>query len=177
MPYRRLFIWVEGDDDVRFFDRVVKPLFNRRFEWVEVRPYAQMKADKLEGFLRSIKAMGAEFLVVADINRAPCISERKTQLAHRLHEAYQERIAVVVREIEGWYLAGLDDESADSLGVSKLASTDDITKERFLELMPRRFSSRIDFMSEVLKCFSIEVAREKNKSFRHFADKHQLICG
>ena len=51
-----------------------------------------------------------------------------------------------------------------------LASTDELTKEDFNRLIPRRFDSRIDFMFEILKSFSIETAARRNNSFDFFVE-------
>ena len=62
MGYKRLFIWVEGEDDVRFFNKIIKPLLEKKYSLVEVRSYARMAIKKMNGFLRSIKAMNAEYI-------------------------------------------------------------------------------------------------------------------
>ena len=75
---------------------------------------------------------------------------------------------VVVPEIESWYLAGLDAECNARLGIGEPATTDQITKERFEQLQPGRFDSKLDFVLEILDCFSVEAARGKNRIVRLF---------
>jgi len=41
-------------------------------------------------------------------------------------------------------------------------------------LIPKKFTSRIDFMSEILKKFSIEIAKQKNNSFQYFVEKYMI---
>ena len=41
MPYRQLYVWVEGGDDELFFNRVVRPLLASRYNLIEVVPFAQ----------------------------------------------------------------------------------------------------------------------------------------
>lgn len=55
MWYKRLFILVEGEDDERFFNEVIKPAFEKKYNLVEVRRHASLKKEKLDNFLRSIK--------------------------------------------------------------------------------------------------------------------------
>jgi hypothetical protein len=69
---------------------------------------------------------------------------------------------VVIKEIESWYYAGLSIESVQNLNVPSLPFTDDLTKEDFNRLIPKKYDSRIDFMFEILKYFSIDAARKKN---------------
>ena len=79
---------------------------------------------------------------------------------------------VVKKEIESWYLAGLDSAACKQLKLPLSRNTDKITKEKFENLMKKKFDSRRDFMVEVLKYFSIKEAKGKNASFKYFADKH-----
>ncbi|OGW18585.1 MAG: hypothetical protein A3G93_11920 [Nitrospinae bacterium RIFCSPLOWO2_12_FULL_45_22] len=44
----------------------------------------------------------------------------------------------------------------------------------FNRLIPNKFDSRIDFMLEILKYFSMGIAKQKNKSFSYFLERH--IC-
>ncbi len=78
----------------------------------------------------------------------------------------------MIPEIEGWLLAGLDEKATKKLKVSYFDNTQNITKEKFDQLIPKRFDSRIDFILEILKHFSIDVAKEKNKSFAYFVNKY-----
>ncbi|MDI6767583.1 MAG: hypothetical protein QME52_12240, partial [Bacteroidota bacterium] len=50
--------------------------------------------------------------------------------------------------------------------------TDDTTKEQFNRLIPEKYDSRIDFMSEILNNFSFKTAKRKNRSFKYFIEKY-----
>ena len=173
MSYRRLFIWVEGPDDVRFFNEIIKPIFDKKYDWVEVRVYAKERSDYVIKFLKSIEAIKADYIFVTDINSAPCISERKQKLHKFFKHIDKDRILVIVQEIESWYLAGLDEASSRRLGLPTFKTTNNISKEQFNRLIPEKFDSRIDFMLEILKHFSLEIAKQKNASLRYFIEKHQ----
>ena len=83
-----------------------------------------------------------------------------------------DNIFVVIKEIESWYLAGLDKETLKKLGISYSEKrTDLLTKERFDQLMSNKYVSRIDFMQEILENFQVETAKQKNKSFNYFFKK------
>jgi len=45
--YRRLFIWVEGTDDKRFFDTSVVPRLNDRYDRIDVQLYAGMTNEDI----------------------------------------------------------------------------------------------------------------------------------
>ena len=176
MEYERLFIWVEGEDDIRFFNRIIKPAFEGKYNLVEVRAYAALKREKVGNYLRSIKAMDAAYIFVTDMNQAPCITARKQETEDKFRNVGKDRVIVVIKEIESWYLAGLDEVSSKKCGISPHNSTDTITKEQFNNLIPKKFGAlRTDFCQEILKYFQVEIAKQKNKSFRYFVGKHD--CG
>ncbi len=171
--YRRLYVWVEGTDDERFFERTVRATFEQRYDQVSVVRYAKRKRTKIRGYLNSIKAMGAHCVFLADINAEPCVTAKKERLRQR-YGVESDSVIVVIKEIEGWYMAGLDDESSAELGLPVLKNTDTLTKEDFNSLMPERFDSRIDFMVEILKHFCTGMGKRKNGSFRYFAERYGL---
>jgi len=172
MGYRRLFIWVEGEYDARFFEKIIEPKLRNKYDFVETRRYAALKKEKHDNFLKSIKAMGADYIYVIDINNSPSVTAKKQETQDKLRNIDEERIIVVIKEIESWYLAGLGDAEAEKFKIRTFSETDTITKEQFNRLIPRKFDSQIDFMLEILKIFSIEIAKQKNKSFRYFIEKY-----
>lgn len=167
-----MYVFVEGPDDRRFFDTIIKPLLETKYTSVLVPTYRCLKIARVNAFLESIKAGNACYIFVADFDSAPCVTARKQEIRNQYASAEDDSIVVVIEEIESWYLAGLDDTGARELGVTSLPNTDDVTKEQFNDLKPGKFDSRIDFMLEILKRFSVEVANQKNESFAYFYKKH-----
>jgi hypothetical protein len=171
---KRLFILVEGEDDVRFFGRIVKPLFVHRYDSVEIIPYACIKREKVNKFLKSVAEMGNDYIFAADIDTERSVRDKKQILYYRFSDIDGRSIVIVIAEIESWYYAGIPPESVAAFGVPDLDSTESLTKEDFNRIMPRRFDSRIDFMFEILKTFSLEIAVKKNRSFRFFTDRYDI---
>ena len=171
---KRLFILVEGEDDVRFFGRIIKPLFITLYDSVEIIPYASIKRSKVDNFLKSIRLMNNDYIFVADIDAEQSVRDKKQVISSHFSQIDGRSIIVVIKEIESWYYAGLSPQSASILNVPDLPSTDELTKEDFNQLIPRKYDSRIDFMFEILKYFSIESAGKKNHSFRYFAERYYL---
>ncbi|HPL64819.1 MAG: hypothetical protein PHG91_01350 [Syntrophales bacterium] len=171
MESGRIFIWVEGISDARFFSAVLKPFFEKHYSQVEIRTYANLKREKFSRILQALRGIRAEYLVIADIDSEPCVTSKKNCLRQRISDANPEKIRVVVMEIESWYLAGLDEAGFAELGITPFERTDTVTKEDFLSIMPREYESRIDFMMEILKRFSVKSAVRKNNSFSYFFSK------
>jgi len=175
--YKSFFIFVEGQDDGGFFRRIIKPLFEEKYDYhVGIWEHAQKSPKVTRTFINNIKAMSSDYLVadyvyVTDFNDAPCITFRKQAKQRKLNNIDKGKIIVVIKEIEGWYLAGLDDVCSKKCKIPPYNLTDDITKEQFNSLIPKKFQpSRIAFLQEILKYFRIEVAKQKNESFRYFIE-------
>ena len=164
----RLFIFLEGADDVRFFNGILKDLIQEGYARVELISYAGMKHIRVNGFIRGIGAMGDDYLMVADIDNDRNVKTKKQRLKNWYPELETDKVIIVIKEIEGWYLAGLDDTAARSLGLRPLPKTDRVTKEKFNKMIPDHYGSRIDLMIEIIKRYSIQTAQEKNRSFRYF---------
>lgn len=174
MPFTRMFVWVEGTDDSRFFEAIVKPFFQNRYDYVKIVEYAQMPKTTMSNLLKSIKSSNDDYVFVADADQLPCATARKerTRATHACVDML--KTLVVVKEIEGWYMAGLDEAAYKRLKIGYTPTTDNLTKEEFLRLKPKKFDSRIDFMAEILKSFSVKSAIKRNNSFAYFAWKLQI---
>ena len=115
--------------------------------------------------------MNADYIFARDFNDAPCITAKKEKITSKFNQITEDKIIVVVKEIESWYLAGLDDKSLKKIGIRKrIRTTDNITKEKFNQLIPKNML-RTDFMQEILKYFDVEIAKERNGSFGYFLNK------
>ena len=171
MAYRRLWILIEGNDEQRFFE-TIKHIFKNKYDFVQTWQYAKEPPRRIKNFLKSIKAMNSDYFFLRDINNFPCVTARIESITNKYGTRIDtNNLIIVVKEIESWYLAGLDDESCDKLGLSAFLNTDDITKEQFDHIRPQKFDSSIDFMAEILKRFSLETGEQKNRSFAYFMRK------
>ncbi|RPH74695.1 hypothetical protein EHM76_03070, partial [bacterium] len=175
MVKRRLFIFVEGSDDVRFFETIIKPRLEPAYDSVELITFACTKSVKIDRFIRGINAMQQSYIIVTDIDLEKSVKNKKITILSRFSEADYRKIFVIIQEIESWYLAGIDDASAKMLGIHPPVSTDFVTKEHFIRWIPGHYPSKIAFMIEVLKHFSLSIAVEKNKSFRFFIEHYVIV--
>lgn len=170
--YKRVDVFLEGPDDTRFFDAILRPILESKYDYVQAWQYAGEKREKTKNYLRAVKAMKADCLFLRDINASPCVSAKKEVIRKTYPKVIEpSNVFIVVLEIESWYVAGLDNSNCKELGIRLSARTDQIGKEQFNRLIPKKFDSRIDFMIEVLKIFSLETAKRKNRSFNYFMSK------
>lgn len=171
MALKKLYIFVEGNDDALFFNKVFYRPFRQFYDDIEVLQYAQMKKAKVDLFILSMKTLNFDYFLTADIDDAETIGIKKRFIKHKFDLVDVDKIVIVISEIESWYLAGMPPNIALSLGLDVLDKTDEITKEDFNAYYIRTYRSRIDFMQEVLKHFDIDIARSRNKSFDFFYRK------
>ncbi|HEY6329928.1 MAG TPA: hypothetical protein VI756_11370, partial [Blastocatellia bacterium] len=124
----------------------------------------------ISGFLSRV---GYDQIIFGDIDSCLCPTQRKAILRDKKFGASPEvPVFVVELEIESWFLAGLDENGLRHLGLPPIANAHRLSKERFDNSIPKKFyGSRIDFMTEITKVFSVEAAKYNNRSFRYFADK------
>jgi len=171
--YKRMHVLVEGRDDREFVDAVMKPMLQKDYDHVQIWEYAGATISRRTNYIRSVLAMNADYLFLADINTSPCVTERKRHLIDSHNGMIDaDRTIIAIREIEGWYLAGVDGRVCRELGIPSLPHTNDVTKEQFRGMMPKRFdNSVVDFMAEILRRFQIEVAKGKSRSFCYLMDR------
>jgi hypothetical protein len=174
MKELRLFLFVEGNDDERFFSRVIIPLFEGRYASIKIISYASMKSEKVCRFVRSILDMGHDFILFADIDEEQNVKVKKALLKERFCTLTDDRIVVIIKEIESWYLAGLDDKAQKRIGIRSYRATNHITKEIFNRMIPTIYTSRIAFMAEILSLYSTSEAQIRNRSFSYFLTHYHL---
>jgi len=126
-----LYIFVEGDRDEDFFERIVKPRLVDRYNKIIIIKYAQKRIEYINSYIRSILSMNANYIFIADIDNSPCKTAKKEELKRRFPNLEQNKIIIVVKEIESWYLAGLDEKACKKLRIRCFDNTDSITKEDF----------------------------------------------
>lgn len=172
--YKQLWLLVEGNDDARFADAVLAPEFRRFYDHVEIRQYSQVPIRKRANLLRSIHAMGADYILFCDIDEHPCVTSKKESMKRGLPSPSllsDDRIAVVVKEIESWYLAGLNESDFQALRIRAVSRPDEVVKEEFDALRGGKIH-HINMMLEILKRYDISQARRRSPSFGYFARKH-----
>jgi hypothetical protein len=168
-----LYVRCEGDDDELFFDEVVQPRLSYANHEVKYFQYAEYPAEEVRNLIRSVNGMrsdgvDADYLFLRDYDQAPC----KTSRFDAIDRTYDELVArdrtfLVVQMIEGWYVAGLENQHSLPMLDDAPPQTDDLLKRDF-ETMMAEDADRPDVLQEILKVFDVDRARYKNNSFEYF---------
>ena len=169
--YRTLFLLVEGSDDARFCREVLIPIFRRTFDDVRTWEYSRKKPSKTVNFIRNIGYMNADYILFGDMDRRPCVTSTKEDLATQFPVMSWDRVVVIRRMIEAWYLAGISEASHRNLALDRVRDIEEITKDQFNDLVGGS-DEHSNSMIEILKYYDVEVARQRSPSFRYFWQKH-----
>lgn len=172
MKLKKLYIFVEGNDDELFFKKVIIPVLLEFYDDVEIIQFAQMKKTKIDLFILSINTLKFDYILLADLDYHKTVGNKMKYLMIRFSNLKKQKIIVVIQEIESWYIAGLKNNVSREFGIVPYKNTDKLVKEEFNTLYRHIFKSRIDFQLEILKNYSIETAKDKNHSFNYFYNKY-----
>jgi len=168
----RLNIFLEGSDDVRFFEKALVPVLRTRYGEVRLIPYASLRGVVVDRLIRGLERREEEYVIVADIDSEPSVRAKKGVILRRFGRAGPGAVVVVVMEIESWYVAGADDGFLRGCGLVPPGSTDRLTKEEFNALIPRRYISRVEFMLDLLESYSLERGADRNRSLEFFLNRY-----
>ncbi len=163
---KRLTIFVEGVDDQRFFQRLLKPLLEQKYS-VRFVKYAQLTKKRVVGHLRSADRTG-DYIFVRDLDWVPCYSGRFDSINRQYpFELNRRRFVGVKYEIESWYLAGVTTSWLKEVGASLIDSKNYATKEQFERVCPPGMTPT-EFMISLLDQFDLQLGCRNNESLRYF---------
>lgn len=168
---QELYVFYEGDDDERFFDRVLENELKKLYSSIIKIKYRSLKKKIVNNFIKSAKQLKSKYIFLADIDKYPCVTARKDSLMKNFPELETKNISIVIKMIESWYLAGLKDASLDKLHIEPYKKTSEFDKGSMKKLMPKNYSSIMHFKIDVLKYFSMKAAIDRNNSFCYFLRK------
>ena len=170
--FHRFFLIVEGPDDSALATTVIRPLIlgSCPVDYVDVVSWATYSKRERRELIRSIVAMGATYLVIADLDEG-CVTLRKQKLTRSMPYLDALRLVIVRREIEAWYLAGAPLSVTRRLVSHRTDSTDDIRKEQFEQLLDESGLDLELTKAEILLAFVVLSARQRNTSFEYLMQK------
>jgi hypothetical protein len=167
-----LHVFLEGDDDERFIKRIIYPLLINRHAIVKIIKYSREEIIKINKYVHTINQVESwDYVFLTDIDLVTCIANKKQYIGEKYSSLDPSKIIIVVKEIEGWYLAGINDKFRRSVKIKGFRETNGLTKESFRALIPRKYT-RLQFLLELLEYYSLPMAIEKNRSLLYFYNKY-----
>ncbi|MDR3290597.1 MAG: hypothetical protein LBT10_00455 [Methanobrevibacter sp.] len=166
-----LYIFVEGDDDRRFFNNIKEELakiININPKTIFIIPHVQKKDKIIDGYINKAKKSNNNYLFLSDrdTHHYPCITKKKDDLLSKYKSLEIDKIIVVEEAIESWYFSGLKNKSlfGNSKKLKYICS-----KKEFNDLIPTK-CERVDFLNEILKFFDSKLAISNNDSYNYLDD-------
>ena len=157
-----IYIFVEGDDDKNFFEKIILPIYP---DYLQIIEYSQRRAKDIQGYIHSINSMpDADYLFFGDEDGIG-IENKKNALLNKYSFLDRKKLFIVQYEIESWYYAGVCLTDCKALKLTKYQEeTNSLTKEQFYSKLPSRIN-RKEIMLQMLDCYSKELAEGRNRNF------------
>lgn len=185
MSEKKLFILVEDEYDSLFFKKIILESLEQLYSEIEFFEYARVPPEITENIIKSKVEMNFNYLFLTDLDFDSCYPEKKRFIISRIPILRNEKILVVIKEMESWMIAGIIkdilydlDSKKDivkSLGIHKRSfCSNDFTKEDFNKLVPRYSSKRL-FVMNLFDFYDIKIAMERNSSFKYFYEKYLSV--
>ncbi len=161
------YLFVEGYYDEVFVKTISKQLQIKCA--ITIVKYSSMPDAKVVDYLSSLISQKIQFLLIADrdISQYNSINDRENELIRRYKHVNSGNYVLANPEIEGWYIAGLNNESAKKLKLKNLPLPDDCTKEKFIATLPYRHDET-PIRTDMLELYDINFAKTRSSSFRKF---------
>ena len=169
----RILIFVEGKWDKEFAERILTPLFKRKYRnsEVNVRTFSNTKKELIATQVNWFENKGLwAFIADHDKHRSQCIQSRREELRKTYSLPSITPICLAVREIEDWYSLGITQKTAERLAIPDWQEGKLLGKDFF----ENHSKSEIVLRAEILNGYSLETAMQSD-SFRYFIDKYGLI--
>ena len=157
-----IYCFVEGPDDETFF----KKLFLRGSDPSEflMYPYAQKKKQDVNNFIKTLEQRQCEYVFFVDSDGKQT-DKRIEEFTTRYPALRREKLFVVHYEIESWYLAGLSQQNAIKIGITKyIPNTDDVTKENFNKLIEKCKDTKLQILLNIMEVYESSLADDRNNT-------------
>jgi hypothetical protein len=172
--WKRIALFVEGEEDRIFAERILVPRLQVGYDEVSLHTYAETSDDKLRNHFRSLVRMGSDFFLLVDYDRGPCITAIRQKYAQRYERYLDEAQVLVARPmIEAWYAAGVPSENPFKITIPSLV--DGLDKQEFARIFgeraERRRGKRRELLQQILAVYDWGLALQRSASLRYCALK------
>lgn len=175
---KNLFVFVEGKEDIMFVKNVLYNLFIKHSINIIPIPYQKTRNHEVKNHIKASEASNHDYVLLSDLDshKYECITSRKNQRINELDgEITPDKIMIVVEELESWCLAGIDESIGEYADFIVPENTDNITKEDFDEILSNTSFNKNKIFNYLSFNFNVDLAVKRNKSFKYFLEKYDII--
>ena len=165
----RYFFFVEGGSDEYFFRRLPKlEVYD-----IKIIEYAKLTIEKVNGYLKSLEGCGTPYTFFADADQSS-VDEKIDKIFQKYNKVSRERICIVEREIESWYMAGVDKKFCNISKIKFCRDANEFTKEDFENFLLKCKLERWELEEKIMNAFQIKYAAGRNRTYNYFYESGKM---
>jgi len=174
------YFFVEGNRDEDFISSIICPYMQSRNPNIIFKPwqYQQKIPKKVNKFLSALNlSPDYGYIFLRDFDANLCIKETKVKLKKKYQKIKDDRnIIFVIKAIESWLVAGIMKKENRDLYDRRIKTSEKIEKMRFERLAnDKGFGNGTQYCQMILSKYDIDLAMEKNNSFKYFIERINQI--
>ena len=174
MVLKKVLLLVEGDDDSRFIKKIIIPIINNFYSNVSVREYIQLNKKLREILINNYERNGDDIFVFADYDNTTCISNKIKSVRKNYNFTNSLKIFIVKKEIESWYIAGIDDALLIKYKLSPIEDTENLSK-KFIDHIGTQDDSILECKLQLLKSYSITKQRTETRALNIVLKNYKIL--
>ena len=165
----KIFLLIEDIWDQIFCEKIIEPVLNNSYNAVLYYKYIKKRKERVGNFIKGLISDGKDYIILGDLDEKNNIIVAKEYIYDRTNKlADKNFIHIVIKEIESWIIAGLDEEIISRYDITlNINNTEIYSKEDFIKIIPKNQTPNI-FMNAVLETYELEKAKLRNNSFNNF---------
>jgi hypothetical protein len=186
MSKKILYIFVEGPNDEKFIEAFIqgKKCLSEKYKKITCWLYSKKNSRKINNFIDSLIKTKQDYIFLADAdfkNDPSCFPSIKKELAKKYTSLDEDKIWIVIEEIESWFLAGFDQAFCIDKKLAFYKNTEKVTKEIFDKIAKKKGNKKthnqlIDFLIRKKADFSFTEVKNRNESLTRFHNHFELSC-
>jgi hypothetical protein len=121
LEYSLLFLYLEGDDDERFFKQILLDRFQELYSEIKIWKYARKTDIQRKRFIDTVnKVDNWTYFCFRDFDSNTCVTNKKENIKNKFERIEIANVFIIIEEIESWYLAGINNDFLRSIGAPNL---------------------------------------------------------
>lgn len=174
----KLFVFVEGFYDKKFFDDILSIKFQEKLSVTLFSvPYQIKKNVGVNNNIKHLNSLKIPYIFISDLDSHsyPCITSRKEKRKSEYSALDLDKIIIVNEEIESWFISGVDSNLSQFFEFDIPDNTEDLTKEDIDKMIEdSHFISKKEFLFEISRHYDFDLAIKRNNSLKYFLERFNL---
>jgi hypothetical protein len=173
MVLKKALFLVEGDDDKKFFERIISPQIKKYYQDVLIRKHIGWTINERTTMISDFQKKSADIFVISDFDKSSCITNKIDKVRTDYNIPVEVKIFIVKKEIESWYLAGINDFLLNKHSIQEFNDTENLSK-KFLNTLSKRNGSLLEFKLKILNNYSLKTGISKNSSLKYCSEELKI---